>query len=154
MSLSIAIDIALFAHLIAVAVWVGGMAFAHFCLRPALGDVSPQLRLPLIEAVFSRFLNWIGAAVIAVLISGGFLMSRFGGPHAPWQINLMAALGIVMMLIYGHVRFAVFPRIRRAVQAQRWPDGARAVDTMRRLVVLNLMLGTATILAAVLSRGF
>jgi uncharacterized membrane protein len=52
------------------------------------------------------------------------------------------------------VRFAVFPRIRRAVQAQRWPDGARAVDTMRRLVLINLVLGTATIVAAVLSRGF
>lgn len=154
MSMSIAIDVALFAHLGAVAVWIGGMVFAHFCLRPALADVSPQLRLPLIEAVFSRFFNWVGAAVIVILISGGFLMSRFGGPQASWQINLMAALGVVMMLIFGHVRFAVFPRIRRAVQAQRWPDGARAVDTMRRLVLANLVLGIATIVAAVLSRGF
>lgn len=154
MSLSIAIDVALFAHLAAVAVWVGGMVFAHFCLRPALADVSPQLRLPLIEAVFGRFFNWIGGSVIAILISGGFLMSRFGGGHAPWQIHLMAALGVVMMLIFGHVRFAVFPRIRRAVQAQRWPDGARAVDVMRRLVLVNLVLGIVTIVAAVLSRGF
>lgn len=152
--LSIAIDVALFAHLVSVAVWVGGMVFAHYCLRPALADVSPQLRLPLIEAVFGRFLNWIGAAVILILISGGFLMSRFGGAQAPWQINLMAALGVLMMLIYGHVRYAVFPRIRRAVQAQRWPDGARAVDTMRRLVLVNLVLGLVTIASAVLSRGF
>jgi uncharacterized membrane protein len=154
MSLSIAMDAALFAHLASVVIWVGGMVFAHFCLRPALADVSPQLRLPLIEAVFGRFFNWIGGSVIAILISGGFLMSRFGGAQAPWQIHLMAALGVVMMLIFGHVRFAVFPRIRRAVQAQRWPDGARAVDTMRRLVLINLVLGIATIVAAVLSRGF
>ena len=154
MSLSIAIDAALFIHLAAVVTWVGGMVFAHFCLRPALADVSPQLRLPLIEAVFGRFFNWIGGSVIAILISGGFLMSRFGGAQAPWQIHLMAALGVVMMLIFGHVRFAVFPRIRRAVQAQRWPDGARAVDTMRRLVLINLVLGFAAIVAAVLSRGF
>ena len=152
--LSIAIDVALFAHLAFVAVWVGGMAFAHFCLRPAVADVSPQLRLPLIEAVFSRFFNWIGAAVIAILISGGFLMSRFGGAHAPWQIHAMAAVGVIMMLIFGHVRFAVFPRIRRAVQAQRWPDGARAVDAMRRLVLVNLVLSVAAIAFAVLSRGF
>jgi uncharacterized membrane protein len=151
---SIAIDVAVFLHLAFVAVWVGGMVFAHFCLRPALGDVSPQLRLPLIEAVFSRFFNWIGAAVIAILISGGFLMSRFGGARAPWQIHAMAAAGVVMMLIFGHVRFAVFPRIRRAVQAQRWPDGARAVDTMRRLVLLNLVLGVVAIALAVLSHGF
>ena len=152
--LSLAMDVALFAHLVAVVVWVGGKVFAQFCLRPAFGDLSPQLRLPLIESVFGRFFNWIGASIIAILISGGFLMSRFGGAHAPWQVTLMAALGVAMMLIFGHVRFAVFPPIRRAVQAQRWPDGARAVDTMRRLVLVNLLLGLVAIVAAVLARGF
>jgi uncharacterized membrane protein len=152
--MSKAIDTALFLHLFAVTVWVGGMVFAHFCLRPALSDVSPQLRLPLIEAVFGRFFNWIGAAVIVILASGGFLLMQFGGGHAPWPLHLMAALGVVMMLIFGHVRFAVFPRIRRAVQAQKWPDGARAVDSMRRLVTLNMVLGIVTIAVAALARGF
>ena len=54
-----AIAVALFLHLLGVAVWVGGMIFAHFCLRPALEDLSPQLRLPLIESVFGRFFNWV-----------------------------------------------------------------------------------------------
>jgi uncharacterized membrane protein len=146
-------NVALFVHLIAVVAWVGGMAFAHFCLRPSLADVSPQLRLPLLEAVFGRFLGWIAVAVIAILASGGYLLTRFG-PHAPWPLHLMAALGVVMMLIFGHLRFAVFPRIRRAVQAQKWPDGARAVNTMRRLVLTNLVIGVVTIGVAVYSRGF
>jgi uncharacterized membrane protein len=152
--MSMTMNVALFVHLIAVVVWIGGMVFAQFCLRPSLGDVSPQLRLPLIEAVFGRFFSWVGAAVIAILISGGFLFARFGGGHAPWPLHLMAALGIVMMLIFGHLRFAVFPRIRRAVQAQKWPDGARAVDTMRRLVLTNLVIGVVTIGVAIYSRGF
>jgi uncharacterized membrane protein len=59
-----------------------------------------------------------------------------------------------MMLFFGHIRFAVFPRIRRAVQAQNWPDGARAVGTVRRLVVINMVLGVVTIGFAVMSRGF
>ena len=150
----IATDVALFLHLIAVAVWVGGMVLAHFCLRPALSDVSPQLRLPLIEAVFGRFFGWVGAAIIVLLASGGFMFMRYGGAHAPWPLHAMGALGIVMMLIFGHVRFAVFPRIRRAVQAQKWPDGARAVDTMRRLVGINLALGVVTIAVATLARGY
>ncbi|MEX3526641.1 MAG: hypothetical protein VB143_04220 [Burkholderia sp.] len=41
-TMSHAIAVALFLHLLAVAVWVGGMVFAHFCLRPALSDLSPQ----------------------------------------------------------------------------------------------------------------
>jgi uncharacterized membrane protein len=152
--MSMTMNVALFVHLIAVVVWIGGMVFAQFCLRPSLADVSPQLRLPLIEAVFGRFFGWVGAAVIAILISGGFLFARFGGGHAPWPLHLMAALGIVMMLIFGHLRFAVFPRIRRAVQAQKWPDGARAVDTMRHLVLTNLVIGVVTIGVAIYSRGF
>jgi uncharacterized membrane protein len=48
----------------------------------------------------------------------------------------------------------VFPRIRRAVQAQVWLDGARSVETMRKLVLVNLVLGVVTIAAAVYSRGF
>lgn len=152
--MSIVMNVALFLHLAAVAVWVGGMVFAQFCLRPSLADVSPQLRLPLIEAVFGRFFNWVGASVILVLASGGFMMARFGGAHAPWPVHVMAGFGVLMMLTYGHVRFAVFPRIRRAVQAQNWPDGARAVDTMRRLVALNLVFSVVAIGSAVLSRGF
>ncbi|GAB7523488.1 CopD family protein [Paraburkholderia edwinii] len=149
-----AIEIALFLHLLGVAVWIGGMVFAHFCLRPALGDLSPQLRLPLWESVFGRFFNWVGVSVLVILVSGGFLLSQYGGAHAMWQLHAMAGLGIVMMLIFGHIRFAVFPRIRRAVQAQKWPDGANAVATVRRLVVVNLVLGVVTIGFAVMSRGF
>lgn len=152
--MSIAMNVALFLHLTAVAVWIGGMIFAQFCLRPSLSDISPQLRLPLIGAVFGRFLNWVGVAVLAILISGGFLLARFGGAHAPWPLHLMAALGVVMMMIFGHLRFAVFPRIARAVQAQKWPDGARSVETMRRLVLANLVLGIVTIGVAAYSRGF
>ncbi|WP_233862679.1 CopD family protein [Paraburkholderia adhaesiva] len=149
-----AMEIALFAHLLSVAVWVGGMVFAHFCLRPGLADLSPQLRLPLWESVFSRFFNWIGGAVIVILVSGGFMLMEFGGANAAWQLNTMAALGSVMMLIFGHIRFAVFPRIRRAVQSQSWPEGAQAVNTVRRLVLVNIVLGVVTIGVAVLARGY
>ncbi|MGF6698332.1 putative membrane protein [Paraburkholderia sp. MM5496-R1] len=149
-----AIEVALFLHLLGVAVWVGGMVFAHFCLRPALGDLSPQLRLPLWESVFGRFFNWVGVSVLVILISGGFLLMQFGGAHASWPLHAMTGLGIVMMLIFGHIRFAVYPRIRRAVQAQKWPDGAQAVGTVRRLVLINLVLGVVTIGFAALSRGF
>jgi len=149
-----AIVVALFLHLLGVAIWIGGMIFAHFCLRPALEDLSPQLRLPLWESVFGRFFNWVGVSVIVILLTGGFLLMQFGGGHASWPLHAMAGIGVLMMLIFGHIRFALFPRVRRAVQAQRWPDGARAVGTVRRLVVVNTVLGIVTIGVAVMSRGF
>ncbi|WP_042301842.1 CopD family protein [Paraburkholderia kururiensis] len=149
-----AIDIALFLHLLAVAVWVGGMVFASFCLRPALEDLSPQLRLPLVASVFGRFFNWVAGSVLVILGSGGFLLVKFGGGQASWPMHAMAGIGVVMMLIFGHIRFAVFPRIQRAVQAQKWPDGARAVAAMRQLVIINIVLGVVTVGMAVLGRGF
>lgn len=147
-----AMEASLFLHLLSVAVWVGGMVFAHFCLRPALADLSPQLRLPLLEAVLGRFFNWVAVAITLIVLSGGYMLMQFGGAEAPWQLNTMAALGVLMMMAFGHIRFAVFPRIHRAVQSQRWPDGASAVVTIRRLVLFNLVLGVLTIGIAVTAR--
>ena len=45
----------LFVHLIGIVFWVGGMAFAHFCLRPALPLLAPPERLRLMHAVLTRF---------------------------------------------------------------------------------------------------
>jgi uncharacterized membrane protein len=145
---------ALFLHLLALSVWLGGMVFAHFCLSPSLSDLSPQLRLPLVSAVLGRFFNWVSVAVLVLLITGGFLLGVFGGAHAPWPMHAMAGLGVLMMLNFGHIRFALYPRIRRAVQAERWPDGARAAGSVRVLVLINLALGVLTVAMAVLGRGF
>ena len=65
--------------------------------------------------------NWVAASVLVILLTGGFLLMQFGGGHATWPLHAMAGLGIVMMLIFGHIRFAVFPRIRRAVPRWRSP---------------------------------
>ncbi|MEJ0003490.1 MAG: CopD family protein [Pararobbsia sp.] len=145
-----AFEIALFAHLLGVAVWIGGMVFAHFCLRTSLAELTPQSRLPLMESVLGKFFNWVAGSVLVILLSGGYMMAKFGNMQAPWPIQAMAGIGIVMMLLFGHLRFALFPRVRRAVQAQRWPDGARAMTSIRRLVVVNLVLGIATIYLAVI----
>jgi uncharacterized membrane protein len=148
-----AIAVALFLHLMGVTIWVGGMFFAHFCLRPAMSDLSPQLRLPLWDAVFARFFTWVTVAILLILVSGGYLMSKFGGAQAPWAIHAMVGIGVLMMLIFGHIRFALYPRLRRAVQAQKWPDGARVINNIRRLVTVNLVLGIVTIGLSVFAVG-
>jgi uncharacterized membrane protein len=147
-----ALEIALFLHVLSVAVWIGGMAFVQFCLRPALSDVSPQLRLPLLESVFGRFFRLVAAAVILILLTGGFMLSQFGGAHAPWPMHAMTAVGVLMMLLFGHIRFALYPRLQRAVQAQNWPNGAGVVASLRRLVMINLVLGAVTIGLGVMGR--
>ena len=34
-------------HLLAIIVWLGGMVFAMFFLRPALATLEPSVRLPI-----------------------------------------------------------------------------------------------------------
>jgi uncharacterized membrane protein len=140
-----AFEVALFLHLMGVVIWVGGMVFAHFCLRPAVAELTPQSRLALMESALGKFFDWVSASVIVILLTGGYLMSQLGNMHAPWVIMAMAGTGVIMMLLFGHLRFAMYPRVQRAVQAQRWPDGAAAIASIRRIVVINLVLGVVTI---------
>ena len=42
-------------HVLAVILWVGGMAFAHFFLRPSLQTLEAPVRLRLLHAVMKRF---------------------------------------------------------------------------------------------------
>ena len=44
-------------HILAIIVWIGGMVFAHFFLRPSLSVLEPPQRLRLMHAVLGRFLS-------------------------------------------------------------------------------------------------
>ena len=57
----------------------------------------------------------------------------------------MLMLGIVMMLIFMHVYFAGYKRLKLAVAAQDWPAGGGKLAQIRMLVGINTILGLATI---------
>jgi len=63
-------------HLLASIVWIGGMFFAHQCLRPAVLATleAPPQRLSLWAAVFGRFFPWVWASVIALIGTGQVLV--------------------------------------------------------------------------------
>lgn len=137
----------LFAHLLSVVLWVGGMAFAHWFLRPALQALEPPQRVALMQRVLQRFLAAAGVAVLVALASGAALMAL--GVRG-WHVHAMAALGLVMAAIYGHVRFVLHARLARAAAAQDWPAGAAALGAIRQWVGLNLALSVLVIGVALL----
>lgn len=143
----------LLAHLAGVIVWVGGMFFAHFCLRPAaVALLAPPQRLPLMAAALGRFLRYTAWAVLAVLASGFVMLGAVGMKGAPLGWHIMLGLGVVMAALFGHVYFALYPRLKRHAAASDWPAAAKALDGVRRLVALNLGLSVLTLLAAVAGR--
>ncbi|MCX8004830.1 MAG: CopD family protein, partial [Burkholderiaceae bacterium] len=71
----------------------------------------------------------------------------------PASTHAMFALGLLMSAIFGYIRAVPFPRLRAAVAAQQWPQAAARLETIRRLVAVNLLLGVLTVAVATLGRG-
>ena len=147
-------QIARWLHLLGVVVWVGGMFFAHMALRPSVQALAPPERLTLLGATLTRFVTWVAGAVIAILGSGLAMVAMSGGWGAvPWPVHAMAAVGILMMLLYVWL-VAVPLRLMRAKVAEKdWPAAGAAMGRIRHLVLVNLVLGLVTITLAVLVRG-
>ena len=135
-------------HVIAVVIWVGGMFFAYMFLRPvAAAQLEPPARLKLWAGVFSHFFPWVWFCVVVVLATGFWLIfNRFGAMGAsPLYVHAMLGLGIVMMLIFFHVYFAPFARLKRAVAAADWPAGGKSLAQIRVMVGINTTIGMITI---------
>ena len=135
-------------HVIAVVIWVGGMFFAYMFLRPvAAAQLEPPARLTLWAGVFSNFFPWVWTSIVAILATGFWMIfAVYGGMAAVGlYVHAMLGLGIVMMLIFFHVYFAPFTRLKRAVAAEDWPAGGKALSQIRVLVGINTTIGMITI---------
>jgi uncharacterized membrane protein len=133
-------------HALAAIVWVGGMFFAYLVLRPSAGPLDAPVRLALWRRVFGRFFPWVWASVVVLLATGiVMIVIGFGGfDGAGLYISLMMSIGIVMMLLFGHLYFAPWRRFQRALDAGDLPTAGRNLDQIRRVVAINLVLGLAT----------
>ncbi len=137
-------------HLVAAALWVGGMFFAHQAQRPAALDLDPPLRLGLWVRTFKRFFPWVWAFVIILPITGyAMLFSRYGGfGGAPVYIHIMQGFGWVMIVIFIKLYFLSFQRLKTAVAGQDFKSGANHLATIRRWVGINLLIGVGVLAVA------
>lgn len=146
-------DAMLFLHLAGAIFWMGGMAFMVMALRPALhAHLQPPVRLPLVVAVLQRFFLVVIISIAVLLATGVWLLLQVPGAQAPRGWHAMAGLGVVMMLVFGHIFFSPWRRLQAAVAAQDWPEGGRRMNQIALLVKVNLTLGWLAIAAVVLWR--
>ena len=144
--------ILLFLHVVSDVIWVGGMFLAYMAVRPAAGEVlDPPQRLKLWTGIFRRFFPWVWAAVTFILASGFIMIAQL--ETLPAYVIVMALIGVVMSAIFMHIYFAPFGRLKRAVAAEDWKSGGGALNQIRVLVGVNLILGLMNIAVAVLGRG-
>jgi uncharacterized membrane protein len=143
-------------HILAAVIWVGGMFSAHLVLRPSAGPLDTATRLALWGRVLGRFFIWVWVSIVALLVSGfAMVMIGFGGfATLAHYINVMMAVGILMMMLFAHVYFAPWKRFRRAVAAADWAMAERNIKQIRILVMVNLLLGLVTVVVGASGRYF
>lgn len=142
---------ALAVHAWSAVIWVGGMFFAWMVLRPvAAGQLEPPQRLTLWDGVFRRFFPWVFAAITVLLATGYWMVLSFYGGfgHVGLHVHLMHGCGYLMILIFLHVYFAPFRRLKAAVAGADWPTGGRQLAQIRVLVGVNLLIGLLVVALA------
>jgi uncharacterized membrane protein len=138
-------------HLLSAVIWVGGMFFAYMALRPAAAKIlEPPARLQLWVVVFKLFFLWVWLSVITLLITGYWMLfGVFGGfANAGMHIHIMHGAGIIMVLIYMHVFFAPYRKLRHAVVVKDYAEGGKQLARARKLIALNLLIGIFVVLIA------
>lgn len=142
-------SLALALHVLAAAVWVGGMFFAYVCLRPTLAEQEPAARLTVWVGVFKRFFPWVSMSIAVLFVTGLtmiYLMGGFGSVGV--YVHIMFAVAILMTVIFKFILVAPFRHLVKAVEEQDFKVAAYALGTIRKLVLINLILGFGVIIVA------
>jgi uncharacterized membrane protein len=135
--------IAIALHGLAATVWVGGMFFAYIVLRPSLMLLEPHRRLNIWAGVFKRFFPWVWMSTLVLPLTGYWLvLSAFGGfATSPIYVHLMHMLGLVMIAIFVYLYFRPYVALKQAVSVEDWQAAGIALNRVRHMVLINLVLG-------------
>jgi len=135
--------IAVTLHGLLATVWIGGMFFAYVVLRPTVATLEPHRRLSLFAGVFKRFFPWVWMAVLVLPTTGYWLIfNAFGGfASSPVYVHIMHLLGLVMILLFVYLYFVPYRKLKSEVISEAWADAGVALNRVRRILLLNLILG-------------
>lgn len=145
-------------HVLSIIVWIGGMVFVHFFLRPVVAEIEPAVRLRLMHDVLGRFFQAVLAASLLTLVTGVWMLGRVakqvvqsgGSFEMPLAWTFMAVIGVAMVAVFMHTRFVLYKRLSRAVAASDWVAGGAALAQTRNWVAINLGLGVLVLLVTLL----
>jgi uncharacterized membrane protein len=133
-------------HALMAVLWVGGMFFAYVILRPSLAAIEPNPRMLVHTQVFRRFFLVVWHAMPLMVITGFAMIYLMGGmANLPWQVHAMLGLGLVMSAVFLALFFGPYRQFRRTTDRTRM---AKGLDSIRKLIAVNLILGLITVVIA------
>ena len=133
-------------HLLCAVLWVGGMFFAYVVLRPSMAAIEAPQRMLLHTRVFKKFFLVIWHAMPLIIITGFVMLGLSGGmANEPWQVHAMLGLGLVMAAVFLAIFFGPYRQFRRTTDRNRMTS---SLDSIRKLIGVNLILGLITVVIA------
>lgn len=139
-------------HILGAVIWVGGMFFLYFVLRPATFGMEPADRLGLWLRCLDNFFPWLWGAIAALLGSGYGMTLFFSDDIDGVHILIMQVLGWIMILIFGHIYFSPYRRLREALDNGDSDGAARQLGSIRPMLIANLALGLITVIIGATGR--
>ena len=137
--------IAISLHLLAVIIWVGGMFFAYWILRPAAQQLETSERLRFWYNVFGRFLPLAGGAALILLITGYSMIYLRGSGVLEFYVRLMEGLGWIMIGLFAYLCLVPWRRFSEAMKAPEDSElrnhAPQHLARIRVIVTINMMLG-------------
>lgn len=138
-------------HVLAVVIWIGGVAMVTTVILPIVRNSGAQAdRLPLLEAVERRFVWQARIATLFVGASGFYmaarldLWDRFGSVEF-WWMHAM----VLVWLIFTFILFIGEPMVTRRRRSHARPLSPAMLARMHWLHWALLALSVVTVLAAV-----
>lgn len=140
-------------HLSAGIIWLGGMTLLLAAVRPvAIAQLAAPERLRLMAAVLARFFTLVWASIAVLLASGFWMFASADLSLAPRGWHAMAGLGSLMCVIFAHLWFAPFRRLKQAVAQADWAAAGQALGQIHPLVLTNFTLGWLAVAAVLVWR--
>lgn len=136
-------------HVLCAVLWIGGMFFAYVVLRPSLAVLEAPQRLALHAQVFRRFFLVVWHAMPLIILTGLIMLFGYlgGMANAAWNIHAMLGLGLVMAAVFVAIVFGPYRRFSRSDDRAA---KVAALESIRKMIGINLILGIVTVVLAML----
>lgn len=137
------------AHLLSIILWIGGMLFTRYYLGPAAAKLDPSQRAILMQDSLGRFFRTVSHAIAVALVSGIWMTGRVARMaisagtdfSLPLAWAAMMGLGFIMAGFFLLIRYSLYTRLVKQVEASDWQGADKSLLTIRNWVGANLAIG-------------
>ncbi len=125
-------------HALSAAFWLGGIAMYPISIWPSINHTVTRQReyLSASAEAFARFVPWLIAFALISLISGLALLALkygFAFKLMPIYLHLMFALGLIAVLLVGHLVFSPWKRLKKSLASGKEEDLIIAEKQLHKL---------------------